>query len=27
VMTQFCLTEKGSTALESIREELEKAEL
>ena len=27
VMTQFCLTEKGSTALESLREELEKAEL
>jgi hypothetical protein len=27
VMTQFSLTEKGSTALESIREELEKAEL
>lgn len=27
VMTQFCLTEKGGTALESIKEELEKAEL
>ena len=27
VMTQFCLTEKGSSALESIKEELEKAEL
>lgn len=27
VMTQFCLTEKGGTALESVKEELEKAEL
>lgn len=27
VMTQFCLTEKGSSALEAIRTELEKAEL
>lgn len=27
VMTQFCLTEKGGTALESIKAELEKAEL
>jgi len=27
VMTQFCLTEKGATAFESIKEELEKAEL
>jgi len=27
VMTQFCLTEKGGTALESIKVELEKAEL
>jgi hypothetical protein len=27
VMTQFCLTEKGSTTYESVREELEKAEL
>jgi len=27
VMTQFCLTEKGSSALEAIRTEIEKAEL
>jgi hypothetical protein len=27
VMTQFCLSEKGGTALESIKAELEKAEL
>jgi len=27
VMTQFCLTEKGGTAFESVKSELEKAEL